>query len=424
MAIQKYNGELGKFEYDDTQFEICNGVVNGDIYLHYIGKETDGSKITIPYGIEDANKMFKDTAIKTAPTIPDSVKVCNEMFCGCNKLVEASEIPTNVRSCYHMFYGCKSLKEPPYIHDGPEDCRGMFQNCSHLEVGAELPNTATKVSMVFCGCGSMKSAPDMPNIMRIKSMDSAFMGCKSLERAFIPDGVEDCSFMFNGCTSLKEAPAVPSSVIKTSYMFDRCTDEIQGQGKWNIEHRNRRASQDEPKALRDARQAMIMKKQQDKMQRYVYAEGKTCNGHDLAFAFDMYHDNVVRFRKGRLFQERRDMNDKGNYFARIMQVTNGDPYARDSLIVMFHDDMPSTPLYAEHFGLCDGTLKKHLYDQNGSFTNLGNDMMLDFLNGDFKKNVPEVVKYKDKLMKNPKLNERRLPDYPKENEGNDKQYGE
>lgn len=164
--------------------------------------------------------------------------------------------------------------------------------------------------------------------------------------------------------------------------------------------------------------------QQDKMQRYVYAEGKTCNGHDLAFAFNMYNDNVIRFRKGRLFQEKRDINDKGNYFARVMQVTNGDPYARDSLIVMFHDDMPSIPLYAEHFGLCDGTLKKHLYDQNGSFTRLGNDMMLDFLNGDFKKNVPEIVKYKDKLMKNPKLNERRLPDYPKENEGNDKQYGE
>ena len=73
--IKKYNGILGSFEYEDTEFKIIEK--DEEICLHYIGKEPDGDKIKIPEGIVDCNHMFFDCSIlKKAPIIPESVISC------------------------------------------------------------------------------------------------------------------------------------------------------------------------------------------------------------------------------------------------------------------------------------------------------------------------------------------------------------
>ena len=51
-----------------------------------------------------------------------------------------------------------------------------------------------------------------------------FMGCTSLTEApVIPQNAKNCSYMFSYCTSLTEAPIIPNSVTNCSWMFVKCT---------------------------------------------------------------------------------------------------------------------------------------------------------------------------------------------------------
>ena len=120
--LKKYEGILGNFQYDDTEFQL-----KSNSYLRYIGTETDGSKIKIPAGVTNCSYMFQDcSSLLKAPEIPTGVTNCFAMFYGCRSLIEASEIPTEVKSCGYMFKGCSSLIKAPEIPKGVTHCAGMF----------------------------------------------------------------------------------------------------------------------------------------------------------------------------------------------------------------------------------------------------------------------------------------------------------
>ena len=58
--IRHYDGVLGTFDYDDEMFEVVyheglNPACDSVEYLHYIG---DGSKIELPDGCVNTNRMF------------------------------------------------------------------------------------------------------------------------------------------------------------------------------------------------------------------------------------------------------------------------------------------------------------------------------------------------------------------------------
>ena len=149
--LKKYNGPIGNFEYDDSEFRIDSYFG----YLHYIGSETDGTKIHIPEGIVDCGYMFYNCKkLKTAPTIPNGVKICKSMFSLCQNLKTASEIPGSVTDCNSMFFKCENLEIAPEIPNGVENCDFMFFKCEKLKTYAEHPRKATTFEM-YKGCVSL-----------------------------------------------------------------------------------------------------------------------------------------------------------------------------------------------------------------------------------------------------------------------------
>ena len=108
MAIQRYEGKLGKFEYDDTEFQYHTSEGTPEAlhfeFFHYIGSETDGSKIKIPDGMINCNKLFESNVhLETPPKIPEGVKNCDLMFHNCYSLKQFPEIPDSVQSYLGMF---------------------------------------------------------------------------------------------------------------------------------------------------------------------------------------------------------------------------------------------------------------------------------------------------------------------------------
>lgn len=256
MAIQHFEGELGTFDYDDTQFAV-NEEKNR---LYYIGREADGSKIKIPDGITDCNGMFYgcdwlETSpeipsgvanccsmfwgcdlLETPPVIPDSVENCSNMFCNCTSIETPPEIPDGVVNCCSMFDGCESLETAPILPSSVKKCSGMFYNCSLLETAPEIPNGVEDCSDMFHNCESLMTPPTIPNSVRC--CRSMFLGCQSLETPpEIPDGVKDCGRMFLGCILLENAPIIPASVEHSDDMFTFCPYFVIKQGDWQIDNR-------------------------------------------------------------------------------------------------------------------------------------------------------------------------------------------
>jgi len=150
--IQHCNGPLGNFQYDDREFTLK------DNCLHYIGTETDGSKIKIPKGIKDCNSMFYGCrSLVRAPEIPTGVINCDYMFDRCTSLIEAPEIPVGVTKCVYMFFGCSSLLNAPEIPAGVTMCYAMFYGCSSLAEAPTIPAGVTNCNYMFFDCDSLQN---------------------------------------------------------------------------------------------------------------------------------------------------------------------------------------------------------------------------------------------------------------------------
>ena len=114
MSIVHYEGKLGVFDYDNSEWEIPEK--RRVEYLRYIGDKVDGKDIKIPEGVKNCSRMFYGCeSLVNAPEIPKGVTDCYAMFRGCESLVNAPEIPERVINCSWMFYGCKSLVNAPEI---------------------------------------------------------------------------------------------------------------------------------------------------------------------------------------------------------------------------------------------------------------------------------------------------------------------
>ena len=232
MAMVHYKGDIGEFDYDDTEFIIYdkgaaearhNMIVYNDYdysgitfkeRLYYIGKETDGSKIKIPDGIFDCSEMFEgDYILKKPPVIPKGVVNCNNMFKGCKLLEKAPVIPESVENCKDMFWGCESLKEAPEIPKSVVNCISMFCDCKSLEKASVIPESVENCGYMFYGCELLKDAP------------------------IIPESVVNCNCMFGDCKSIEKAPIIPENVVDCHDMFYKCSDEVYKAGEWNMEHR-------------------------------------------------------------------------------------------------------------------------------------------------------------------------------------------
>lgn len=255
MAIVRKKGPFDDYYYDDSQFEF-----NEWGELHYIGTETDGSKIKIPDGIRSCIGMFENTNIKFSPVIPDSVFLCQNMFANCKSLEVLTNLPKNLSDCRNMCRGCSSLKKIPEVMpksvmyvsscfrgckllengiqlpDSLDNCEELYCRCINLKSVPNIPKNARYAQYMFQGCDSLKSVPDLENIRFANGM---FFGCLSLELPPKFNEVILAEDMFYKCVSLKFAPVIPLCTKETEGIFEDCSSEIQLEGQWNLEHRGR-----------------------------------------------------------------------------------------------------------------------------------------------------------------------------------------
>ena len=159
---QFYSGDLGNFEYDDTEFRLCDDY-NKDLYLAYIGSETDGSKIKIPDGIIKCDYMFRDhVGLTSAPIIPEGVKSCKAMFEGCDALETMTVIPDSVENCEDMFRKCINLKRSESISKNAKNCNFMFDGCLNLKNAPIMPNKIEFCNGMFRNCICLQEAHPLP----------------------------------------------------------------------------------------------------------------------------------------------------------------------------------------------------------------------------------------------------------------------
>lgn len=153
MAMQKYKGSLGEFQYDDNDFVFFPNEGSIIPYLKYVGIETEGDKIEIPHGIKSCDHMFESNRdITSMPEIPDTVESMFGTFENCVNLESADRIPGHVKITHNMFKGCESLKTAPVIEEGVKFMDGMFADCTSLEHAPVIPESAAHVYDTFEGC--------------------------------------------------------------------------------------------------------------------------------------------------------------------------------------------------------------------------------------------------------------------------------
>lgn len=170
-TIVHYKGELGEFDYNPQEFHLMGVRCDLDLNrvyvyddpeaenarecLHYIGFETDGSKIKIPQGITDCCCMFAGSTLVTPPIIPDGVTTCANMFVWSVSLESPPVIPESVKICTLMFGLCTQLKSAPVIPETVKNCYRMFYHCTSLLEAPIVPSKAYRCEM-FEECRNLK----------------------------------------------------------------------------------------------------------------------------------------------------------------------------------------------------------------------------------------------------------------------------
>lgn len=131
MALRNYSSEeYGTFTFDDTQFQF-----NERGNLVYIGQETDGNNINIPYGIKIMDEMFKDTAIMIPPAIPDTVESAVSSFENCRNLQSFVIFPENCDTS-HAFRGISTNPNERAINNDP--IRRSIMNAGSPSIDREI----------------------------------------------------------------------------------------------------------------------------------------------------------------------------------------------------------------------------------------------------------------------------------------------
>src|SRR5574344_17835 len=168
MADKHYSGNLGDFDYDDTQYALADA---SGSHFKYIGSETDGSRIQIPQGMINCTSLFAHSRIKSQPEIPDSVKCTDAMFLGCDDMTAAGTIPDGVIDAGSM-YSYSGIKQAPAIPDSVRNADFMFDGCSDLGSIQNFPKNAVSLKAFCAGCTGLESVPALPQ--GVSNMDCTF----------------------------------------------------------------------------------------------------------------------------------------------------------------------------------------------------------------------------------------------------------
>lgn len=188
-SIRHFRGEIGDFEFQDSEFELCYDSENG-IYLHYIGK---GKDIVLPEGCTSCRYLFSECNLEeldlTKFTTEGVDDMCG-MFCDCSNLVKLNlnDFDTSrVTNMKDMFAGCESLNDldiSNFCTDNLLCAESMFYGCKKLkslDLSCFNLSKVTDLCYLCTDCAGLISL-DISNLdfNKIGHVDDMIYGCESL----------------------------------------------------------------------------------------------------------------------------------------------------------------------------------------------------------------------------------------------------
>lgn len=212
MALINYKGSLGSFQYDNKQFSVM--IDEQGEYMHYIGTETDGSKIDVPKGLIEGRMLFEDTDIVSQPELPKGLRSMDYMFNGCSKMLSARNIPDTVVSCQSTYSYCKNMTNCPHMPDSVKYADFMYDGCSSVEFPGRVSNNLETADCMYANCSALHCIPSIPS--SVKRKDSIFLNCEDLPEEITEDYEDDIDYdeMFDGMND--EQTGIESSHIESN----------------------------------------------------------------------------------------------------------------------------------------------------------------------------------------------------------------
>ena len=204
----KYEGDLGTFEYDSSEWALgtktvtdaASGVSTKIPILRYIDKDNSwtpgdqvyGNNITVPDGLKSLDYSFDGNKdLETVPKIPDSVETAHAAFKGCTKIERAAK---NAKTGEHSSAG--------------EVAAGVGTSIGGAVVagamaGSVVPGAGTLAGAVAgtaVGVGGAVASVGGAIFASKKAKEDGKGGTWEM-----PAGLKDATEMFSGCTNLTEA---------------------------------------------------------------------------------------------------------------------------------------------------------------------------------------------------------------------------
>lgn len=261
-----YEGELGKFIYDDGKFEVAQK--NGETILQYIGTETDGYKIHIPEGLKTMNWMFANNdKLESAADMPNSIESADYAYFHCTSIVKTNEVwSEKLLSIVSMFEGCKSLmdvyKMPPSI----KTTRCAFKDCISMQkCMITLPADMIDAESMYEGCISLTQSPKI--LMGCKNCRRMFANCVKLKTApQLHKECEDVTEMYLGARNLVAVPAIPHDARMKIYGIEELRPNVseyptKGKNKERKEAKKRAIKAKKARAKRARQEAKLAYRQ-------------------------------------------------------------------------------------------------------------------------------------------------------------------
>lgn len=157
-------------------------------------------------------------------TIPESTD-CTDLFRGCTTLVKSAILPTNATSLIGTFRQT-SLRTAPSIPSGVTDMTQTFYADALMQNAPTIPNGVTTLEYTFLSCEGITTPPAIPS--SVTNMRYTFAGCNGLTTApVIPEGVTDITSCFekiyDESVNFTSISVIPSTVTKGENAFKGCT---------------------------------------------------------------------------------------------------------------------------------------------------------------------------------------------------------
>lgn len=177
-----YEGELGSFDYDPSQWAVGYKTVYDSIggesvtaeipVLRYIGSETDGDRIAIPEGVLSLDYTFEGTDVTSVPEIPDGVESMHATFRNCTSLTGLSNSESESQRNVLEAIGNA-------LTGGAGD--GVGFTWTGEKGAAQLPSSVKDLSYCFENCDKLTEAwKTVASDTQLQNMDGYARGCQNL----------------------------------------------------------------------------------------------------------------------------------------------------------------------------------------------------------------------------------------------------